>query len=89
MTQTKSPGTRLKELINAPEILLMHAVYDGFTVRLLERFGYQTAFISGAALSEANLGRPDVGLMGMEENLTACRRLANGNEFSRVRSVST
>jgi len=75
--QQKSPGTRLKELIHAPEILPMHAVYDGFTVRLLEKFGYQSAFVSGAALSESNLGRPDVGLMGMEENLSACRRLAS------------
>jgi len=74
--QEKSPGTRLKELIHAPEILPMHAVYDGFTVRMLEKFGYKSAFISGAAISESNLGRPDVGLMGMEENLTTCRRLA-------------
>ncbi len=75
--QQKSPGQRLKELIKAPQLLMLHAVYDGYTVRLVERFGYQAAFISGAALSESNLGWPDVGLMGMEENLSACRRLAN------------
>ncbi|MGH8617586.1 MAG: isocitrate lyase/PEP mutase family protein [Burkholderiales bacterium] len=74
--QQKSPGTRLKALINAPELLMLHAVYDGFTVRLVEKFGYQAGFLSGAALSESNLGLPDVGLMGMEENLSACRRLA-------------
>jgi len=72
----KSPGRRLKDLINAPELLMLHAVYDGYSVRLVEKFGYQAAFISGAALSESNLGWPDVGLMGLEENLSACRRLA-------------
>ncbi|GAA4334431.1 isocitrate lyase/PEP mutase family protein [Pigmentiphaga soli] len=72
----KSPGARLKALIHAPEILILHAVYDGFTVRLIEKYGYQAGFLSGAALSESMLGKPDVGLMGMEENLTACRRLA-------------
>lgn len=72
----KSPGKRLKDLIKAPELLMLHAVYDGYTVRLVERFGYQAAFLSGAALSESNLGWPDVGLMGMEENLSASRRLA-------------
>jgi len=77
MLNTPSPGARLKALINAPRILVMHAVYDGFTVKLVEQFGYQAGFVSGAALSEANLGKPDVGLMGMEENLTACRRLAS------------
>jgi 2-methylisocitrate lyase-like PEP mutase family enzyme len=74
--QEKSKGQRLKELIAAPELLMMHAVYDGYSVRLVEKFGYQAAFVSGAALSESNLGLPDVGLMGMEENLSACRRLA-------------
>lgn len=76
MIQEKSPGSRLKELINAPELLMLHAVYDGYTVRLVEKFGYKAAFVSGAALSESNLGWPDVGLMGMEENLSATRRLA-------------
>jgi len=72
-----SPGRRLKDLIRSPELLTLHAVYDGYSVRLVEKFGYHAAFISGAAVSESNLGWPDVGLMGMEENLTACRRLAN------------
>ena len=74
--QEKSRAQTLKELIAAPELLMMHAVYDGYSVRLVEKFGYKAAFISGAALSESNLGLPDVGLMGMEENLSACRRLA-------------
>src|SRR3981189_682302 len=30
---------------------------------------------SGAALSESRLGLPDVGLMGVEETLAACRHL--------------
>ncbi len=62
-----SPGRRLKDLIRSPELLTLHAVYDGYSVRLVEKFGYHAAFISGAAVSESNLGWPDVGLMGMEE----------------------
>lgn len=77
MSTQPSPGTRLKQLINGPKILPLHAVYDGFSCRLIEKFGYQAGFLSGAAMSEANLGKPDVGLMGMEENLTISRRLAN------------
>jgi len=74
--QEKTKPQTFKELIAAPELLMMHAVYDGYSVRLVEKFGYKVAFVSGAALSESNLGLPDVGLMGMEENLGACRRLA-------------
>ena len=68
--------TSLKDLLAKPDLLLLHAVYDGFTVRMVERFGYPAAFLSGAALSESRLGRPDVGLMGMDEALAACRRLS-------------
>jgi 2-methylisocitrate lyase-like PEP mutase family enzyme len=51
-------------------------VYDGFSLRLVEQMGYKTAAISGAALSESNLGWADVGIMGYTENLRASAALA-------------
>lgn len=71
-----SKGERLKELILAPEILLMPGIFDGFSARLVEKLGYPTGFITGSGLSETRLGQPDVGLMGLEENLAACRSIA-------------
>ena len=68
--------TQLRELINAPEILVMPGVFDGYSARLVEQTGFKVGFISGAGLSEALLGQPDVGLMGLEINLNACRALA-------------
>ena len=38
--------------------------------------GFKAASISGAGLSETNLGWADVGLMGFEENLHASRNIA-------------
>jgi 2-methylisocitrate lyase-like PEP mutase family enzyme len=73
---TQSRAARLKALINAPEILVMPGVFDGFSVRLVEQHGYGAALISGGGLSESLLGQPDVGLMGLETNLAAARRLA-------------
>src|SRR3979490_759085 len=66
-----SPGQIMRDLINAPEILIMPGVYDGFSVRLVERMGFKAAGISGAGLSETNLGWADLGIMGYEENLHA------------------
>jgi 2-methylisocitrate lyase-like PEP mutase family enzyme len=68
--------TQLRNLINAPEILAMPGVFDGYSARLVEQSGFKAGFISGAGLSEALLGQPDVGLMGFETNLDACRPLA-------------
>ena len=55
----------LKAMLSEPDPVLMHAVYDGFTIKMVERYGYRAAFLSGAALSESRLGLPDVGLMGV------------------------
>ena len=67
---------KLRTLIEAPAILAMPGVFDGYSAHLVEQAGYPAGFISGAGLSEALLGQPDVGLMGLETNLNACRALA-------------
>jgi 2-methylisocitrate lyase-like PEP mutase family enzyme len=51
-------------------------VFDGYSARLVEQTGFPAGFISGAGLSEALLGQADVGLMGLETNVSACRALA-------------
>jgi 2-methylisocitrate lyase-like PEP mutase family enzyme len=71
-----SPGARLRALLNQPGILITPGVYDGFSLRLVELMGYKTAAISGAGLSESNLGWSDVGIMGYAENLRASAALA-------------
>ncbi|HWE79085.1 MAG TPA: isocitrate lyase/PEP mutase family protein [Pseudolabrys sp.] len=71
-----SPGARLKALLAQPGILVCPGVYDGFSLRLVEQAGYKTANISGAGLSESNLGWADVGIMGYAENLRASGALA-------------
>jgi 2-methylisocitrate lyase-like PEP mutase family enzyme len=71
-----SPGARLRALLNQPGILITPGVHDGFSLRLVELMGYKTAAISGAGLSESNLGWSDVGIMGYAENLRASAALA-------------
>lgn len=71
-----SPARILRSLIEAPEILVMPGVFDGYSARLVEHSGFFAGFISGAGLSEALLGEADVGLMGFETNVNACRALA-------------
>jgi 2-methylisocitrate lyase-like PEP mutase family enzyme len=76
-TQTRlSPGRRLRDLMAEPGIMICPGVYDGFSVRLVEQMGFKTASISGAGVSETNLGWADVGIMGYEENVHASGALA-------------
>src|SRR5262249_37334765 len=71
-----SPGAKLRALLVQPGIMVAPGVYDGFSLRLVEQMGYQTAAISGAGLSESNLGWADIGIMGYAETLRASAALA-------------
>src|SRR3954454_20535517 len=71
-----SAGKRLKALIDAPDILVLPGVFDGFSTRLVAQAGYGAAFITGSGVSESRLGQSDVGIMGMEENVAAARAIA-------------
>jgi 2-methylisocitrate lyase-like PEP mutase family enzyme len=75
-TSTQSPGARLRALLAQPGILVTPGVYDGFSLRLVEQAGFKSANISGAGVSESNLGWADVGIMGYTENLRASAALA-------------
>lgn len=72
----KSAGAKLRALIAEPGILVAPGVFDGFSLRLVEQAGYKTANVTGAGLSESNLGWPDVGIMGYTENVRASGALA-------------
>ena len=51
-----TPAARLRALINAPSILVLPGVFDGFSTRLMERMGYTAAFITGSGVSERRIG---------------------------------
>jgi 2-methylisocitrate lyase-like PEP mutase family enzyme len=68
---------KLRELIGAPEILVMPGVFDGYSARLLEPSGFTAGMVTGAGVSEASLGWADQGIMGLEENLRVARSLAS------------
>jgi methylisocitrate lyase len=51
--------TRLKEMINAPEILVMYPVHDALSARIAERAGAKAVTVGGFAASGVLLGQPD------------------------------
>ena len=71
----KDKSKRLLELINAPELLVLPGVFDGFSARSVSAAGFQAAFVTGSGVSESSLGWADLGIMGLEENLRVVRAL--------------
>jgi len=92
MTQSfpaESPARRLRTLIDARNILVLPGVFDGFSARLVEKMGYTAAFITGSGISESRLGQPDVGLMGLDENVAAARAIASCSNLSLLADADT
>ena len=67
---------KFRRLLDSDTFIVSPGVYDGYSIRLVEAAGYQTASTSGAALSNALLGMPDMGVLGLSENVDHCRHLA-------------
>lgn len=67
---------QLRNLIEAPEILVMPGIFDGFSARLSQASGFAAGFLTGSGISESSMGWADQGVMGLEENLRVTRALA-------------
>ena len=64
-----STATRLRELLAAPEILVMPGCYDAMSALLIERAGFKTTFMGGFAVAASRIGMPDTGLISYAEML--------------------
>lgn len=64
-----------RSLLASDEFIVSPGIYDGYSARLVEAAGFRTAATSGAAIANAALGVPDIGLMGLAENVDHCRNL--------------
>ncbi len=57
----------LHEQLQGPEIVVAPGIYDAFGALMVERTGFPAAYISGASIAYTRFGRPDLGLVGMDE----------------------
>ncbi|MFQ5625135.1 MAG: oxaloacetate decarboxylase [Methyloligellaceae bacterium] len=57
----------LKDQLASNEIVVAPGVFDAFGAVLAEQAGFHTAYLSGASIAYTRFGRPDIGLVGMQE----------------------
>eukprot|EP00877_Chromochloris_zofingiensis_P009260 jgi/Chrzof1/4588/Cz14g19100.t1_PEPC3[v5.2] len=58
---------KLRELLRSPGIIKTPCCFDGLSARLIERAGFDCAFMSGFCTAAARLGAPDTGLITYAE----------------------
>ncbi len=96
--------TSLKSrLLDDGPAVLAPGVYDAFSALMVERAGFEAAYLSGASIAYTQLGRPDLGLMSAKEVADTVARIAErvalplivdadtgfGNALNVIRTVKT
>ncbi len=60
-------GSDLRALLAGPPIVVAPGIYDALTALLASRAGFKALYLSGASIAYTRFGRPDLGLVGMDE----------------------
>jgi len=84
-----SPGARLRELIARDGAVLCPGVVSPVFATLAERAGFEAIYSTGAGISNAWLGLPDLGLMGMSELLSVTGRIAESVQVPVLADIDT
>ena len=56
-----------REQLRGTGIMVAPGIYDAFSALMVERAGFPAAYLSGASIAYTRYGRPDLGLVGMDE----------------------
>lgn len=62
-----TPQAKLRKRLVTPGIIKAPGVYDALSAKLVDKAGFDVAFVSGACVSFSRLGKPDVGLVSLTE----------------------
>ena len=69
--------TALRQMLNAPGVIVAPGAYDGLSARLIERQGFKAVYMTGAGTAASVLGQPDVGLTTLSEMTTHAANIAS------------
>ena len=74
--QTIARSATLRRLFERRKTVHIPCAYDGLSARIAEQAGFAAVALSGNAVSASLLGVPDIGVLGMAENVEHAGRVA-------------
>ena len=81
--------TRFRQLIQAPEILLLPGAHDALALKIIEHTGFQAATCGGYSATASLIGQPDVAQLGMSEMAEVYARLCDTTELPLLADADT
>ena len=89
LSASSDRSARFRELLDAPEPVLLPGCYDALGARLIEQAGFDAVYMTGFGAAASLLGRPDVGLLGLSEMADQARRIASATSLPVIADADT
>lgn len=89
MSAQGSPANRLRTLLAEDRLHVTPSCFDALSAKMIERAGFDLAFMSGFAVSAARLGMPDTGLISYGEILDTGRNVCDAVEIPVIGDADT
>jgi methylisocitrate lyase len=77
MNASSSPGSRLKAALKTEKPLQVIGTINAYCAIMAEKVGFKCLYISGAGVSNASFGLPDLGITTLNDVIEDVRRIAN------------
>lgn len=84
-----NPSAALRRLMDRKEVVRVPCAYDGLTARIAQQVGFSAVAFSGNAVSASLLGVPDIGVLGMSENIEHVGRIARNLDIPVICDADT
>ncbi len=78
-----------RALLESPDPVLLPGCYDALGARLIEQAGFDVVYMTGFGTSASLLGRPDVGLLGLNEMVDNARRITAATDLPVIADADT
>lgn len=73
----ESKGKQLRELFFRTPLVVAPGAYDGLSATLIEQAGFDAVYMSGAAVTCSQLGKPDIGYLSQTEMIKAAENICS------------
>lgn len=87
-SRPNGPAT-FRQLLDQPGPVLLPGCYDALGARLIEQANFDVVYMTGFGTSASLLGRPDVGLLGLNEMVDNARRITAATDLPVIADADT
>lgn len=84
-----SPGKTLRQLLARKRTLVKPGAYNALSARIIEKAGFPCCGVTGYGVSAALLGKPDVGLLTLDEIVSTTRYITRAVSIPVIADADT